>query len=165
MDEPRIENITVAVRIRPLNQRELSSGSDAPDKAVWETEKGTCIKEKNGGRNFVYDRVYNESTETTEIFIDQCLAVIEKCVTGYNSCIFCYGQTGSGKTFTMHGTRKTNPGIVPLSIDNIFLIIQKSHNKEFLVRCSYIEIYNESINDLLNPNSLNLQLQEDKKVR
>ena len=52
-----------------------------------------------------------------------------------------------------------------LSIDNIFLIIQKSHNKEFLVRCSYIEIYNESINDLLNPNSLNLQLQEDKKVR
>jgi hypothetical protein len=44
-------------------------------------------------------------------------------------------------------------------------MIQLSRGKEFLVRCSYIELYNESINDLLNPNLLNLQLAEDKKVR
>lgn len=156
-----IENITVSVRIRPLNQRELTSGGES----IWLIDSGNSIKEKSGPRVFTYDQVYNESTETTEIFMHQGLQVIEKCLAGFNGCIFCYGQTGSGKTHTMHGIRKTNPGLVPLSIDQIFSTIQKSQGKEFLIRCSYIEIYNESVNDLLNPNLLNLQLAEDKKVR
>ena len=160
MDEKRIENITVAVRIRPLNSRELASN----DTSIWDIDNVIGIKEKSGPRSFIYDKVYSEASETTEIFFNHGQAVIEKCISGYNGCIFCYGQTGSGKTYTMHGVRKTNPGIVPLSIDQIFSIIQKSHDKEFLIRCSYIEIYNESVNDLLNPNSLNLQLAEDKKV-
>lgn len=84
---------------------------------------------------------------------------------GYNGCIFCYGQTGSGKTFTMHGSRKDNPGIVPLAIDTIFTYIQQTSDKQFLLRCSYLEVYNECINDLLNPSSLNLQIQEDKQVK
>jgi centromeric protein E len=90
--------------------------------------------------------------------------VIEKSISGYNGCIFCYGQTGSGKTHTMHGNIKTNPGLVPISIDKIFNLMQESPGKEFLIRCSYIELYNESINDLLNPNLLNLQLAEDRRV-
>ena len=160
MDEKRIENITVAVRIRPLNERELSTG----ELSIWDIDQITSIKEKNGTRSFVYDKVYNESSETTEVFYNHGLEVIENCVSGYNGCIFCYGQTGSGKTYTMHGVRKTNPGIVPLSVDQIFSIIQRSGQREFLIRCSYIEIYNESINDLLNPNLLTLQLAEDKRV-
>lgn len=83
---------------------------------------------------------------------------------GFNSCLFCYGQTGSGKTFTMHGSRRSSPGIVPLTVDTIFAFIQQSPTKEFLVRCSYVEIYNENVNDLLNPKGLNLQLREDKAV-
>lgn len=83
---------------------------------------------------------------------------------GFNGCIFCYGQTGSGKTFTMHGSRKSQPGFVPLTVDTIFAYIEQTPNREFLIRCAYIEIYNENINDLLNPNGLNLQVQEDKKV-
>lgn len=159
MGEKTVENITVAVRIRPLNQRELASGGEK----IWEKEGELGIKEKNGTRNFFYDRIYDENTQSTEVFVCQGVEVIEKCISGYNGCIFCYGQTGSGKTHTMHGVRKTNPGLVPLSIDHIFTMIQRSSGKEFLIRCSYIEIYNESVNDLLNPNFLNLQLAEDKK--
>ena len=144
MDNSKVENITVGLRIRPLNARELASGNSV----VWEAE-GKSIKEISGTRSFIYDNVYPENTETTEIFYHQGLSVIDRCIEGYNGCIFCYGQTGSGKTYTMHGVRKTNPGIVPLSIDQIFSIIQQSRNKSFLIRCSYIEIYNESVNDLL----------------
>jgi len=160
MEEPRVENITVAVRIRPLNQRELTSGGES----IWINDSISSIREKSGPRSFLYDQVYDEHTETSEIFKNQGAVVIEKCLDGYNGCIFCYGQTGSGKTHTMHGIRKSNPGITPLSIDLIFSMIQNSVNKGFLIRCSYIELYNESINDLLNPNLLNLQLAEDKRV-
>ncbi|OMJ68385.1 hypothetical protein SteCoe_34172 [Stentor coeruleus] len=159
MGERTIENISVSVRIRPLNQRELTSGGEK----IWEKVGESEIKEKAGARSFAYDRVYSENTETGEIFEYQGVQVIEKCIAGFNGCIFCYGQTGSGKTHTMHGIRKTNPGLVPLSIDHIFSMIQRSSGKEFLIRCAYIEIYNESINDLLNPNLLNLQLAEDKR--
>ena len=81
---------------------------------------------------------------------------------GFNGCIFCYGQTGSGKTYTMYGNNKT-PGLVPLSVESIFAYIQETPEREFLVTCSYLEVYNESINDLLNPDAENLIIQEDKK--
>mmetsp|Transcript_3814 Transcript_3814/g.3611 ORF Transcript_3814/g.3611 Transcript_3814/m.3611 type:complete len:527 (+) Transcript_3814:230-1810(+) len=81
---------------------------------------------------------------------------------GYNNCLLCYGETGSGKSFTMQGNRK-DPGLVYLSIDTIFAYMQYAATKEFIIRCSYVEIYNESINDLLNPKALNLQIKEDKK--
>ncbi|OMJ80263.1 hypothetical protein SteCoe_19521 [Stentor coeruleus] len=159
MEQKTIENITVSVRIRPLNPRELASGGEK----IWENSGSAVIKDKTGVRSFIYDQVYTETTDTQEIFINQGVEVIEKCMSGYNGCIFCYGQTGSGKTHTMHGVRKTNPGVVPLSIDYIFNTVQQSSNKEFLIRCSYIEIYNESINDLLNQSLLNLQIAEDKR--
>lgn len=160
MNDKKVENITVSVRIRPLNQRELSSGGHS----IWLNPTPTSIKEKTGPRTFSFDQIYTETSDTFEIFSQQGSPVIEKCISGYNGCIFCYGQTGSGKTHTMHGKLKQNPGIVPISIDKIFSIIQSSANREFLIRCSYVELYNESLNDLLNPNSLNLQLAEDKKV-
>ena len=82
---------------------------------------------------------------------------------GYNGCVFCYGQTGSGKTYTMHGYKPNNQGIVPLTIETIFAFVHETVNKEFLVRCSFLEIYNECVNDLLDPNKSNLTLREDKK--
>jgi hypothetical protein len=157
--ERKEENITVAVRIRPLQERELVSTAEI----AWEKKDNNIIKEAKGTREFIFDRVYDSSTQTTQIFNDLALKVINKCMEGYNGCIFCYGQTGSGKTFTMHGIKKF-PGIVPQAIESIFTNIQKSSQKEFLIRCSYVEIYNESVNDLLNSNSLNLQLAEDHIV-
>jgi centromeric protein E len=82
---------------------------------------------------------------------------------GYSGCVFCYGQTGSGKTFTMHGNRKTSPGLVPLSVETAFSYIEETPDKEFLLRVSYIEVYNECINDLLAPNKVNLKLQSDAR--
>jgi hypothetical protein len=72
---------------------------------------------------------------------------------GYNGTIFAYGQTGTGKTHTMEGTGG-DIGIIPRSFKKIFeLIKMKSKNTNYLIRVSYLEIYNEKIRDLLNKSS------------
>jgi hypothetical protein len=63
--------------------------------------------------------------------------------------IFAYGQTSSGKTHTMKGDGKSEFGIIPFAIADIFAHIENTTSREFLLRCSYMEIYNEVIADLL----------------
>ncbi|XP_058394119.1 centromere-associated protein E-like, partial [Diceros bicornis minor] len=61
---------------------------------------------------------------------------------------FAYGQTASGKTYTMIGS-KDDLGIIPRAIHDIFNKVKKFPDREFLLRVSYMEIYNETITDLL----------------
>ncbi|XP_041015166.1 kinesin-like protein KIN-7D, mitochondrial isoform X2 [Juglans microcarpa x Juglans regia] len=79
---------------------------------------------------------------------------------GVNGTVFAYGVTSSGKTHTMHGDQNS-PGIIPLAIKDVFSIIQDTPGREFLLRVSYLEIYNEVINDLLDPTGQNLRVRED----
>ncbi|KAL8160373.1 hypothetical protein V2J09_001910 [Rumex salicifolius] len=74
--------------------------------------------------------------------------------------VFAYGVTSSGKTHTMHGDHNC-PGIIPLAIKDVFSMIQDTPGREFLLRVSYLEIYNEVINDLLDPCGQNLRVRED----
>ncbi|NXH05200.1 KIF17 protein, partial [Loxia leucoptera] len=69
---------------------------------------------------------------------------------GYNGTIFAYGQTGSGKSFTMHGLADSSSqkGIIPRAFEHIFESVQCAENTKFLLRASYLEIYNEDIRDL-----------------
>jgi len=79
---------------------------------------------------------------------------------GYNGTVFMYGQTTSGKTYTMLGTPES-PGILPCTVWDIFSLSKNDPTHEYKVWVSYLEIYNESINDLLVPGSSNLKLKED----
>ena len=88
-----------------------------------------------------------------------CPAAME----GFNAVIFAYGQTASGKTFTLTGS-PSNPGIIPLSITDLFSLIRHSPDREFLLRASYLELYNETILDLLSQEAgRELSLSEGKK--
>ena len=71
---------------------------------------------------------------------------------GYHGTVFAYGMTGTGKTFSMQGTA-SSPGVIPLAIADIFSYIRETPHREFLLRVSYLEIYNEKIHDLLSPAS------------
>ena len=71
---------------------------------------------------------------------------------GYNGTIFAYGQTGTGMTFTMEGAADDLKGILPRTINWIFKNIKNYSDKQFLVRVSFVEIYNEEVRDLLNKN-------------
>ena len=90
---------------------------------------------------------------------------------GYNGTIFAYGQTGCGKTHTMIGVKnnKAEKGIIPNAFDHIFgyFDAQDNTSKKFLIRCSYLEIYNENVRDLLSKNTdkkLEIKEHPDKGV-
>ena len=74
--------------------------------------------------------------------------------------MFAYGQTASGKTHTMSGD-ENSPGIIPHSLKEVFNYISETENREFLLRVSYMEIYNEVITDLLKPKHTNLKIHEN----
>lgn len=88
---------------------------------------------------------------------------------GYNATIFAYGQTGTGKTYTMEGFRynmhDAERGIIPRAVEDIFSHIKNCDNEEitFMVRASYIQIYNEVISDLLRHEKKKLEIREDTK--
>lgn len=89
---------------------------------------------------------------------------------GYHGTVFAYGMTGTGKTFSMQGTA-SSPGVIPLAITDIFSYIRETPSREFLLRVSYLEIYNEKIHDLLSMSTANgagsqqeeIKLREDSK--
>ena len=88
------------------------------------------------------------------------MLVTNNCHFILSGTLFAYGQTSSGKTHTMSGN-VDSPGIIPYALDEVFNYISKSENREFLLRVSYMEIYNEIISDLLNPKSTNLKIREN----
>ena len=88
--------------------------------------------------------MFKENFEKLELFMEE----IKCAVSRYNGTIFAYGQTGTGKTFTMEGDRSVAElkGIIPNSFAHIFGHIAKAEdNLNFLVRVSYLEIYNEEV--------------------
>ncbi|EFJ10522.1 hypothetical protein SELMODRAFT_127882 [Selaginella moellendorffii] len=106
------------------------------------------------------DSVFGTEEKTVELYDAHTKAIISSAVKGINGTVFAYGQTSSGKTYTMRGS-PGEPGIVPLSVLDVFANIQKAEDREFLLRVSYMEIYNEEINDLLAPENRKLQVHEN----
>ena len=94
--------------------------------------------------------------------------LVRRVMEGYHGTVFAYGMTGTGKTFSMQGTT-ASPGITPRAITDIFSFIRETPHREFLLRVSYLEIYNEGIRDLLAPTptsgvpSEKIKLREDSK--
>jgi kinesin family protein 3/17 len=118
---------------------------------------------------FTFDHVYDQNCNQKKIYDTTARSVVESSLQGYNATIFAYGQTGTGKTYTMEGFNSEGSveerGIIPRAIEQIFQHIQSnvSARKRFLVRASYLQIYNEQISDLLKPERNNLSIREDKK--
>ncbi|CAM9996711.1 unnamed protein product, partial [Discosporangium mesarthrocarpum] len=113
---------------------------------------------------FTYDRIFDENCTTEEVYTGFARELVQSVVRGLNGTIFAYGQTSSGKTFTMQGADDGNvPGIVHMAAEDIFKLIEATPDRHFLLRVSYLEIYNEEIRDLLNPEGPKLQVREDPR--
>ncbi|KAK8590278.1 hypothetical protein V6N13_089039 [Hibiscus sabdariffa] len=151
------ENVTVTVRFRPLSPREIRVGEEI----AWYADGETIVRnEHNPSIAYAYDRVFGPTTTTRHVYDIAAQHVVSGAMEGINGTIFAYGVTSSGKTHTMHGDQRS-PGIIPLAVKDAFSIIQETPNREFLLRVSYLEIYNEVANDLLNPAGQNLRIRED----
>jgi centromeric protein E len=94
------------------------------------------------------DNVFDTQDNNARVYDGAAKRLVRRVMEGYHGTVFAYGMTGTGKTFSMQGTA-TNPGVIPLAITDIFSYIRETPHREFLLRVSYLEIYNEKINDLL----------------
>jgi len=148
------ETVKVMVRVRPFNEREKNKNCinitnvDATNMQIILTNPNSKESEKV----FSYDSVFSQNTSQQSIYEEAAFQLVESVLEGYNGTIFAYGQTGCGKTHTMIGLPEdeSNKGIIPRAFAHIFGNIESTSQKNFLIRCSYIEIYNEEIHDLLS---------------
>ncbi|RDX93421.1 Kinesin-like protein KIN-12E, partial [Mucuna pruriens] len=167
-------NVQVIIRMRPLSNAEISV--QGYGKCIRQESCQTIAWTGHPESRFTFDLVADENVSQEELFKVAGLPMVENCVGGYNSCMFAYGQTGSGKTHTMlgdieGGTRRhsVNCGMTPRIFEHLFSRIQKEkevrrdEKLKFTCKCSFLEIYNEQILDLLDPSSNNLQIREDSK--
>ncbi|XP_047265985.1 kinesin-like protein NACK1 isoform X2 [Capsicum annuum] len=152
------EKIVVTVRLRPLNKRELS----AKDHAAWDcVDDHTIIyrplphERAAQPASFTFDKVFGPDSITEAVYEEGVKNVALSSLMGINATIFAYGQTSSGKTYTMKG-------ITEKAVNDIYSHIMSTPEREFRIRISGLEIYNENVRDLLNSESgRNLKLLDD----
>ena len=112
---------------------------------------------------FKYDHVFSGLLGNEVVYETVGSKIVQRALDGINGTIFAYGVTSSGKTHTMMGADQS-PGMIPQAIAEIFDLIKKlSKRKEFVLKLSMIEIYNEVVNDLLDPANTSLKLREDSR--
>ena len=99
---------------------------------------------------FAVDNVFATHDKNHKVYDAAAKRLVRRVMEGYHGTVFAYGMTGTGKTFSMQGTA-TSPGVIPLAITDIFSYIRETPHREFLLRVSYLEIYNERLHDLLSP--------------
>ncbi len=167
------------MRCRPLTKTERLNGSKCvtnliDDKVVvvlspddegldsrgrYNYGQGVQHKEKR----YVFDRAFDGSANNEHIYEHTVKSLIDGVLRGMNATVFAYGATGSGKTYTMVGNER-DPGLMVMSLRDIFAQMNADNDKDFHVRCSYLEVYNEIIYDLLQANSPGLDLREDPEL-
>ncbi|EOA33634.1 hypothetical protein CARUB_v10019796mg [Capsella rubella] len=155
-----MEKICVAVRVRPPAP-ELSPENGS---SLWKIEDNRISLHKSldtpiTTASYAFDHVFDESSTNASVYELLTKDIIHAAVEGFNGTAFAYGQTSSGKTFTMTGS-ETDPGIIRRSVRDVFERIHLISDREFLIRVSYMEIYNEEINDLLAVENQRLQIHE-----
>ncbi|XP_011306282.1 kinesin-like protein KIF12 isoform X2 [Fopius arisanus] len=157
------DNINVVIRVRPLSQKEKKSGDQPavhfPGDGQIQCEVFVGIDRKP--RLFSYNVVFEPAASQEDILqYSGMKKLIEMAVEGFSCTVFCYGQTGSGKTHTLTGPpglfANMNPysedhGLVFRSFVYLFKILQERKECNFVLRASFLEIYNERVIDLLNP--------------
>lgn len=157
MDNGREEKILVLVRLRPLNDKEISRN----DVSDWECINDTTVLFRNSLQErsmfptaYSFDRVFSGDATTRQVYDEGAKGIALSVVSGINSSIFAYGQTSSGKTYTM-------TGITEYTVADIYDYMQKHEERAFVLKFSAIEIYNEAIRDLLSTENIPLRVLDD----
>ncbi|KAI8977343.1 P-loop containing nucleoside triphosphate hydrolase protein [Mycotypha africana] len=159
------ENVQVIVRCRPKSKAE-EEGADAPPCWSIKPDVGSIelVKPKlsNSSHLFHFDQVYM-GVDNDQVYNAGISHLVKSSMMGYNGTVFAYGQTASGKTYTMVSNDQ-QPGIIPRAINDVFTYIEEdTSGREYLLRVSYLEIYNEKIKDLLNIDNQDISIVEGKK--
>lgn len=139
-------NVLVSVRVRP----DVGQQDSASNEGEWMVDGRRSLVAYRGkeGGDYHYDNVFGTYDDNSRVYDSIAKRLVRRVMEGYHGTVFAYGMTGTGKTFSMQGTM-SSPGVIPLAITDIFSYIRETPHREFLLRVSYLEIYNEKIHDLL----------------
>ncbi|CAH2017778.1 unnamed protein product [Acanthoscelides obtectus] len=147
--------------IRPMIHREVADGLErlwnVRVNCIWEADESS-----RHGEVYIFDHVFKQECTNSDVYGSVVEPLVDSFMEGFNATIFAYGQTSSGKTHTILGN-KTDPGLFQLVSNQLFQHVADQVDKRYLIRCSYIEIYNEKINDLLDKSNQGLTIREDIK--
>ncbi|KAF8981145.1 kinesin-like nuclear fusion protein [Entomortierella lignicola] len=163
-------NIRVFCRVRPVVQSESASKAETttalikyPDQEGREIEFAHATESATGSQiektyPFTFDKVFQASSTQDDVF-EEISQLVQSALDGYNVCIFAYGQTGSGKTHTMEGPLNADAksmGMIPRSVMQIYENARALESKGWVytMEGQYVEIYNETVNDLLGNDGL-----------
>ena len=154
-------NVIVSVRVRP------DDAGDSKSEGEWMVDGRRSLVAFRGreGGDYYYgelgyrgtiganadknlDNVFATHDNNDKVYEACAKRLVRRVMEGYHGTVFAYGMTGTGKTFSMQGTG-SSPGVIPKAITDIFSFIRETPHREFLLRASYLEIYNEEIRDLL----------------
>ncbi|KZC12367.1 PREDICTED: kinesin-like protein KIF3B [Dufourea novaeangliae] len=160
--------VQVVVRCRPMDEKELTRGYTRvvdvfPSRGVVEIRHPRDDPSSDNVKVFTFDAVYDWNSSQQDLYEETVRPLVSSVLDGFNGTIFAYGQTGTGKTYTMEGLKNdyNRRGVIPRSFEHIFNHIGRSENMQYLVRASYLEIYQEEIRDLLQSDqSLRFELKE-----
>ncbi|CDI75816.1 kinesin motor domain-containing protein, putative [Eimeria praecox] len=161
-------NVFVAVRVRPLSESERKQGDSKSVSVV--APQSLLVTEWGAGggprgrrvrrRCFLFDSVFGESASQEEVFQLSTSPLLQELFKGVNVSVFAYGATAAGKTYTMLGT-EAGPGVMPRALQLLFEQVSSEQEKEYVLSCCFVEIYNETIRDLLGPRGEVCELRED----
>ncbi|KZT64495.1 kinesin-domain-containing protein [Daedalea quercina L-15889] len=167
-------NIRVFCRVRPLLPSDLPPRAKAqivfPDKmdhkeiVLSSSSESATGQERKDEWAFAFDRVFEPHSSQAEVFED-ISQLAQSCTDGYNVCVFAYGQTGSGKSFTMEGgSTDITAGMIPRAVEQVFRVAEELRSKgwEYKMEGQFLEIYNETINDLLGKGEFDKKKHEIK---
>ena len=167
-------NILVSVRVRPLSKKELDYDTRClvhvldPNLVVLldpsaeiTLPEDSFRQNRSREKQYAFDLAFDPSSTQGQIFEKTTKFLIEGVASGYNATVFAYGSTGAGKTHTMIGDSE-RPGLMLLTFEEIFDCIDRlSLERQYKVKLSYLEIYNEEVRDLFSAGSEHLDIRED----
>uniref|UniRef100_A0A915P5J0 Kinesin-like protein n=1 Tax=Meloidogyne floridensis TaxID=298350 RepID=A0A915P5J0_9BILA len=155
------ECVKVVVRCRPLSSSERAQGHNCcvnvdSKSGIIELTNPQCPDEP--AKCFSFDSAFDLNSKQLDVYDEAVRPIVDSVLQGFNGTVFAYGQTGTGKTYTMEGPSgigkniaSDQRGVIPNSIDQIFQhIAQSPPSLQYLVRASFLEIYQEEIRDLLD---------------
>jgi kinesin family protein 3/17 len=156
----------VICRCRPFSEKERIGGFENIIN-IDERRGVVAIRDPNNSKEnektFTFDSVFDWNCQQLDVYNKTARPIIESVLEGYNGTIFAYGQTGTGKTYSMVGIRNKPDeyGILPNTFAHIFAHIAECQaGRAFLVRASYLELYNEEVRDLLTGSKEKLDIKE-----
>ncbi|KAM0503916.1 Kinesin- protein 11 [Verticillium nonalfalfae] len=158
LDHGEETNIQVVVRCRGRNEREVRENSTVVVSA--DAAKGKDVNLSMGpnalsNKTYNFDRAFSPAADQSMVFDDVVRPILDEMLAGFNCTIFAYGQTGTGKTYTMSGDMTETMGLLSDAAGIIPRALQALFNKleaddcESAVKCSFIELYNEELRDLI----------------